>query len=195
MKIALIITGLALITALLLFLTNCKGQSSKSSASKNEKEQVNQLDNPYNDLRKMALERTAQDLALSEIGKDEIYGVIMDWDLGTGIMTLVTYKTGDASMYLSSGGGVIGGGQHEKVNKAAIQFVTMAKEYSREAEKAIATPLPDRDCVRFYFLTITGIYFKQEQMANFENESSSLLKYFEEANKVITELRLTTENR
>jgi hypothetical protein len=41
-------------------------------------------------------------LTLDE-SKTIVYGTIMDWDIGETIVTVVAFKTGDASMYLSSG--------------------------------------------------------------------------------------------
>ena len=151
-------------------------------------------DNIYEDLRKQAFDITQQQLGLT-IHDTEIYGVIMDWDIGNGIVTLVTYKTGDASMYLSSGGGVIGGGQHKNVNRAAKEFVRTAGKYFNNAIKIDSTPLPEKDGVRFYFLTAKGKYCAQEKMINFENESSKWLDFFNEANNVITELRKTVDRK
>src|SRR5688500_6800465 len=71
-------------------------------------------ENPYEGLRNMALGTTQKDLQLSLAdGKTVVYAVVMDWNMGEGVATTVAYQTGDASMYLSSGGGIIGGGQHE----------------------------------------------------------------------------------
>lgn len=198
MKVTIIITGLIIISGLIYFLTSCKGQSTKTNDNKADSDtgQVKPQElkeNPYDGLRQMAFNATTEQLGLVDLKSGDIYGVIMDWDLGEGIMTLITYKTGDASMYLSTGGGVIGGGQHENVNKASKQFVKLADIYLDKAVKTDLTPIPDKNCVRFYFLTTKGKYYAQEKMINFENMTSQWLDYFEEANKVITELRLTTE--
>ena len=119
----------------------------------------------------------------------------MDWDLGDGIMTLISYETGDASMYLSSGGAVIGGGQHENVSNASKAFVSKAQGYLDKAVKTDTTILSDKNCVKFYFLTNKGKFVAQETMNNIENNSSKWLDFFEEGNKVISELRLTTEKK
>jgi hypothetical protein len=198
MKITLIISGLLVIGGLVFFLTSCNGQSTKSSDSNSKPDslQIKNQDlneNHYFGLRQMALDRTPEQLELSGLQENEVYGVVMDWDIGKGIVSLITYKTGDASMYLSSGGGIIGGGQHVNVNKASKQFVKFASNYIDKSVKADSTPIPDKNCVRFYFLTANGKYFAQEQMKNIENESSVWLDYFNEANNVISELRKTTE--
>ena len=113
--------------------------------------------------------------------------------MGGTTATTVSYQTGDASLYLSSGGGVIGGGQHQNVNSAAKQFVTLAQTFLDKTAKTETKPLPATDEVKFYLLTNKGVFVGQETMKNFENKSSSWLKLFEEGNNVITELRKTTE--
>jgi len=198
MKITFLISGLVIIGGLIFFLTSCRGQSSKENNTQTEtvsNQAVTQdtKNNPFNDLRNMAFNATGEQLGLENLKDKEVYGVIMDWDLGDGIMTLITYQTGDASMYLSTGGGVIGGGQHENVSAASKRFVEQANKYIFKTTETDSTPIPDKNCVRFYFLTNSGKYFVQEQMTSFENETSFWLDYFNEANKVITELRLTVD--
>ena len=123
------------------------------------------------------------------------YGIIMDWSLGDdGIVTLTCFETGDASMYLSSGGGIIGGGKHENVSNAVIQYLKIGQKYLEKAEKIIETPLPDKDMINFYFLTNNGKYLGQESISNIENESSKWLGLFYEANKVLTELNLLSND-
>jgi len=64
------------------------------------KKNANDMDNPYVGLRKMAFDMSFQQLGLT-LTDSNIYGVILDWDIGDGIVTLVAYKTGDASLYFS----------------------------------------------------------------------------------------------
>jgi hypothetical protein len=117
----------------------------------------------------------------------------MDWEIRGTIASTVAYQTGDASLYLSSGGGVIGGGQHQNVNSASKQFVSLAQTFLDKTTKTEATSLPVTDEVKFYLLTNKGIFAGQETMKNFENNTSAWLKLFEAGNNVLTELRKTSE--
>jgi hypothetical protein len=118
----------------------------------------------------------------------------MDWNIGNVVATIAAYQTGDASMYLSSGAAVVGGGQHENVRQAVSPYILMGQDFLDKSLKTDKTPIPDTGCVRFYFLTNKGIFSAQEQMENIENSSSIWLPLFDEANKVLTEIRLTTEH-
>jgi len=151
-------------------------------------------DNPFLEFRKFALEITPKQLGI-EISEVDVYGVIMDWNLGNGVMTLVTFKTGDASMYFSTGGGVIGGGTHENISKIVKSFLDEANKYLIKTIKVDSATLPAENCIKFYFLTQKGKLCVQEQMKNFENQTSIWLDLFNQANRVITELRLITEKK
>lgn len=91
------------------------------------------------------------------------------------------------------GGGVIGGGQQQNVNSASKQFISLAQTFLDKTAKAEKTSLPTTNEIKFYFLTNKGVYVGQEQMKNFENNSSLWLKLFEEGNNVLSELRKTSE--
>ena len=196
------IIGLVLIVGLIFYLTSCKNNSStdKNKLTEHQVQDTEQLrkvdpnNNPYTDLRKLAFSATPEQIGI-QIPADQtkIYGVIMDWDVGEGTATLVAFLSGDASLYLSSGGGVIGGSGHDNVKQAAAAFITEAGKYLSETIKTDSTPLPDKDGVKFYFLTNKGKFVGQEEMKNFENNSSQWLDLFEEGNKLITEIRLTAD--
>lgn len=195
-----LILGILFLGACAFYLSNCK-----SKASFDDRQTVAKQDttspkvyhtktNTFNDLRGMAFSMTPEQLQLSlPEDKTLVYGVIMDWGIDTAIATIVSYQTGDASMYLSSGGGVIGGGQHQNVNIAAKRFVALAQTYLGKATKTESNSLPQQDEVKFYLLTNKGTLAGQEIMRNFENNKSNWLPLFEEGNKVLSELRTTSE--
>lgn len=167
----------------------CKGNTESQGTMKNTTPKKTS-DNQYLKLREQALSVTPEQLGLS-LNQDEIiaYGVIMDWEMGGAIATTVTFSTGDASMYLSSGGGIIGGGQHQAVSSAAKQLVKKADSYT-QGPVAIKMPLPAENNVSFYILTNKGIFASNETISNFEKGRSPLLPLFEEVNNVIGELRM-----
>ncbi len=169
----------------------------KPTRQNSEKPKTHQTQsNAYEGLRNMAFSTTAERLGLSlPADKTTVFAVIMDWGMDGAIATTVAYQTGDASLYLSTGGGVIGGGQHQNVNDAAKKFVDFAQSYLPNSTKTESNKLPKSDEVLFYFLTNDGMYVGKEHMDNFKTNSSPWLKLFEEGNKVLTELRIVNENQ
>jgi len=196
------IIGFVVIAGLVFYLISCKNKQ-KSKQEENYISKTgdtvkvhNTEDNAYQGLRNMALGVTPEQLQITlPPDQTKVYGVVMDWDLGDGIATLVSFSTGDASMYLSSGGGLIGGGHHENVSIAAKAFVDKTEQYLNKSIKIDSTPLPYKNCVRFYFMTNKGKFTAQEDLKNFENKSSLWLPLFEEGNKVISELRIIQEKK
>jgi hypothetical protein len=201
MKMIYSILGLILVVGLAFYLTSCSNksdakQTSQQTHDRTKGQKVDPNNNPYLDLRNMALNATPEQLAI-ELPKDKtkIYGVVMDWDLGESTATLVAFMTGDASLYLSSGGGVIGGLGHENVNIAVKNFISKSETHINKTTKTETTPLPEKNEVKFYFLTNNGKLVGQENMANFENNTSEWLPLFEEGNNLITEIRKSTKDK
>jgi hypothetical protein len=200
MRMTYLIIGVLLIGGLAFYLTSCKNKASSGDKQTPTRQDTtlakvyHPKTNTFNDLRGMAFSATPEQLQISlPADKTVVYGVIMDWGIDTATATVVSYQTGDASMYLSSGGGVIGGGQHQNVSSAARQFVTLAQTYLAKATKTETHSLPQQDEVKFYLLSNKGTFIGQEVMRNFENGTSTWLPLFEEGNKVLSELRTTSE--
>ena len=80
-------------------------------------------------------------------------GAVMDWNVGTGLATLVAIDDGTVSMYLVPGGGTIGAGSHPNVAPAAVAFREQAAMARSAFSLVEAYPAPGRDSVVFYLLT------------------------------------------
>ena len=202
MKIIKSVIFLIAIGDLVFFTTSCNNkskigeQTEQQSQDTTIRQKADPNNNPYTNMRNMALKVTADQLGVQfPPEQTKIYGIVMDWDLPEGTATLVTFLSGDASLYLSTGGGIIGGLGHDNVNQAIQAFIVKAEKYLSKTTKTETTPLPNKDGVHFYFLTNKGKFLGQEQIKNFENQSSEWLDLFEEGNKVITELRKVTPDK
>ena len=143
-------------------------------------------DNTFEGLRNLALHVTPAQLKLAIPDNETlVYGVIMDCNIGEAIITLSAYINGAVSIYFSSGGVKTGGGMDPQVAEVAADFVITAQDYIGRAIQVNTTELPLKSCVRFFFLTNHGLFVAQEQLAYFENGSSTWLPLFEKGNEVI----------
>src|SRR5262245_746002 len=91
----------------------------------------------------------------------EAWGVVMDTAYSEGAASLVSLADGSASIYFSTGGGVIGGHSHETVANAAKAFVRAA---NRDLSKLLVPPdesLPKPGYTRFFVLTVEGKHFAE----------------------------------
>jgi hypothetical protein len=202
MKRIYTLTGILLLAGFIVLVSSCSNSPKTDSQSDEQKgdsilsKNTTKGDNIYSDMRNMALSTTAEQMGIQRPAEQtKVYGVIMDWDFGEGTATLISFISGDASLYLSSGGVVIGGGGHENIKLASKAFVSKAETYLSKATKTETTPLPDTGIVKFYFMTTSGKFVGQEEMINLENNSSQWLDLFEEANKLITEIRTSVPEK
>src|SRR5438874_9737352 len=67
-------------------------------------------------------------------GENQPYGVLMETGYPNGVATLVAFASGDASLYFSTGGGIIGGIGHEAVRVAAQHLVGCSKQFLPEMD-------------------------------------------------------------
>jgi hypothetical protein len=175
-------------------LTNCNNKPKKEITEKTQQTEKNTEQNPYLDMRKMALTVTAKQLGL-QIPKDSIkvYGIISDLDMDGGTATVVTYLTGDASIYLSSGGGFIGARQYKSVQKVTKEFVENGHLISFKGKQFENFDLPSNGNANFYFLSNMGQTRIIESISKMESGESEYSKLFAELNNVMTEIRLKSK--
>jgi len=183
--------GLVIIAILI----SCARRTDKEILKGKLLESVNEDDNPYLGLRVQAISVKPEQLGLA-IAQDttRVYGILMDWEIQGGIATIVAYSTGDASLYLSSGGGIIGGGQHKNVSKAAKEWVLLADRFINK-QIATKTALPGAGYTGFFLLTNKGIEANYIETAKLEDASSPYAPLFQKANVVIGELKSVSEAR
>ncbi len=179
-----------LVVAIGLFYAIKYGNKAKKNIEKYEQATAAPEQNPYEELRNMAFSITPEQLGLEGIAKDNVYGIISDMDMGEWIATVITYASGDTSLYLSTGGGFIGAGQHESVQNVVKEFVKNGQGYLSKATKTEDTNLPKQGMVKFNFLTGNGVYSFSENLSELESGNSEFSKLFFELNEVITQIRL-----
>lgn len=98
----------------------------------------------YYALRDQILHLTRDRIGLPAPQHDtDVWAVLMDWGVTHGTATVVAISDGTASIYLSSGGGSIGGGKsHDSLRKAALQAVSIAAKFQPEMRPVANYPLP-----------------------------------------------------
>ncbi len=145
---------------------------------------------PYEGMRNIAL-NTVPGAIVAHVADNEVYvySVVMDWDMGSDLITLITQVTGDATLYVKSGGGIIGAGKYPNISEAAQKFTKTAQLYLDKAIPVTATPLPQKNCVQFFLLTNKGKFMATDLMQNIENKTSAWVGLFNEASNVIGQMQ------
>jgi hypothetical protein len=157
-----------------------------------------QIHSNYRALRELALNVSPADLKL-QLDHDRViaYGIIMEIGLSRGIVTLVSFISGEASLYYSTGGGTIGGHGHDTVRKAARRFVECAQTFLRpwggswplldRMSKVADLRLPGKGQTHFYVLANRGVYGSSELLTDdLADSKSELSPLFSAGNDVIS---------
>ena len=116
--------------------------------------------------------------------------VLMDWHVGNGVATLVAFDDGTTSLYLSSGGGVIGAGAHEAVRLAADAFRAQAAALREHFAPAARFDLPPAGTSVFYLVTDSATLSSGPvENARLQSGDHPLAALMARAQEVLTQIR------
>jgi len=150
----------------------------------------------YLDLRSRALRLDPAEAGIEPSDSHaRVFGVVMDTGHPEGWWTLLALADGTTSLYLSSGGGTIGGGEHEQVAGASLRLVRMAEAAFDQMTVSDEEDLPQRGEVIIHALGFAGsraARAPEDDLGHGRNEFSPV---FHAAHDVITQLRLLDEGR
>lgn len=151
----------------------------------------------YPELREKALSGSRTALALPPVaGPTEPWGVLMDIGFTDGgSFTTVAMSDGSASIYLSSGGGFIGGHSHEAIRTAAQSFVKSAAAFQAQMKITKIFPLPAAGQTTFYVLTDSGVYTASASEQYLGEQKHRLSPLFYAGQELITQYRLIQQSR
>jgi hypothetical protein len=153
---------------------------------------TSQAKNPYLGLRSQVFELKREKIGLAAPAKrTEPWAAVMEWGVTNGTAIVVAIADGTASIYLSSGGGSIGGGQsHDSIRKAAQKMVSVAAEFQPQMQAMDTYPLPQRGQVTFYVLTDAGVFTANTPQEELSSHRHPLSKLGDAAQEIITQYRL-----
>ena len=124
-----------------------------------------------------------------------VYGVLMDWPVDADTASVVSMSSGDASLYTTSGFGILGGAANERVRAAATAFVQGAESRFDASKPATAFPYPPSSRVYFYLLTFEGVRLIEADRASVEARGGPMFELFELGQAVLTELRAISDKQ
>jgi hypothetical protein len=148
------------------------------------------------ELRDKALSVTAEDLKLAPTeARLNVWGILMELGYPQAIATLAVFADGTSSLYISTGGGVIGAGQHKPVREEAEKFLFVAQSHIEHFEPADGLPYPKAGRVRFYIRTFETTLTAEADAEELGSNHHKLGPLFHAGHAVITQMRLISERR
>ena len=154
---------------------------------------MNPVDEMYTQLRTRALSATADELSVPD--EVDVYGAIMEMDLGGAVVTLVCFGSGDASMYYSSGGGTIGGIGIPAVQAAALEMVDVFAHYADHLHPVDHANPPTAEKTSFIALTRSGLRAVSAPTSDIAAGLPVLTELFGAGQDVITGFRESAEQQ
>jgi len=186
-----IFSGIAIVLVLLAagWLVQTKGQQHPSNFTPVPPEKAMET---YLGLRKMALTAPPARSAM-KIGPNDPVVALMDLNTAHRTATIVAYIDGTVSIYLSNGGGFLGGGQsYPSVREAGKKLIATAHRFQPQMHKTQDYPLPQKGEVFFYVVTENGVYTVSAPEAELNRRTHPLTELYAAGQEVITQYRLNT---
>jgi hypothetical protein len=122
-----------------------------------------------------------------------VQSVSMDWHVGNGTATVFAAADGTASIYLSSGGGYLGGGQkYPAIRDAAQQAVRLATDLIPQFKPTESFNLPAAGEVFFYLTTSKDVRLAIVQEADLKMGKDPFLALGGIMQTIITQYRLNS---
>lgn len=149
---------------------------------------------PMVELRRRALHADASDYGMEPTERfPNVFGVVMDTTYPNGVVTLVAFADGTASLYTSTGFGIIGGGGHPQVVRAGRALLRAAEDQRSACLPDPSDEAPPEGAVTIRLLTYAGRMAVTEEEVVLGEGHSALSGVFHAAHGVITELRQIDE--
>lgn len=145
------------------------------------------------DLRLQALQVSATEFGLVPTPtRPDVWGVIVELGYPAATATLLVLAEGTTSLYLSSGGGVVGAGLNPRVQAASEALLDQAQRDLARLTLARETPMPRVGEIRIYVRTFTTTLGAGAAMRDVVGESHPLAPLHAAAQDVLTQIREST---
>ncbi len=143
--------------------------------------------NPYNELRELALEQNAGNVQDLVIDEDEPYKVLVEFHVSGTRVTVFCAIDGTASVYLGSGAGFINGGsENETLRSIAKSVVFEAKNVVDDMEPFSEFPMADKGSVNVYLVTERCVYGATVDQQEAADKTSEIWKIYYLAIEIIS---------
>jgi hypothetical protein len=143
----------------------------------------------YSDLRSQVLQLRAAPGADAETA---VIAVLMETGFARAVATLVAVSDGTVSLYFSTGGGIIGAGEHNAVRRIGRELLASAKQYVPDATATESCPLTEVARVRFYFVTPVGTYTLDAPEKDLRNRRHRFSPLYRQGHRLIAAMRKHT---
>lgn len=122
-----------------------------------------------------------------------VWAVLMETGYPNGVGTLLSVADGTASLYFSSGGGIVGGQLNDAIRLASLAFISLAGKCCEHLTLTESFPLPELGQTVFYLRTDAGVLTSKCLEMDLSKGQHVLAPLFHQGHAVITQMRLLSE--
>ena len=145
----------------------------------------------YLGLRNLALSIASTEKERPSKNPDEPRAVLMDIALTHRTATIVAYADGTASIYISNGGGFLGGGQkYASIREGAHKMLATAHQLQPKMQATKQFPLPEKGDVFFYLVTASEVYTARAPRSELDIRTHAFTELYAAGQEIITQYRL-----
>ena len=120
-----------------------------------------------------------------------VWGVMTEFTVDGGYVTIVSLANGKTDMYFSSGNGILGAGDNSMVSIASAELVKTAERFVSLMNPTKEHPFPSPGHTRFYIMTYSGLYTKEVLESQMDGEHTNpMYGLYAFTQNVITQIRL-----
>lgn len=151
----------------------------------------------YMGLRNQILQSSRAQLGLpGTSAPTQPWAALMEMGISRGTATVVAISDGTTSIYLSSGGGFIGGGQrYEAVRNAGQHLLNLAGQYQPLMHPTQDLSLPGEGQIMFYAVTDSGVFTAGAPERDLALRHDWLGSLYAAGQDIITQYRLVFPNQ
>jgi hypothetical protein len=150
------------------------------------------FDDAYLGLRDLALNARPEEIGVT--GGSPVYGALLEIDMGDAVITLACFSTGDASLYYSNGGGMVGGIAIPSVRAEALRMVSAYGDDVSLLAPVGLSELPTDGHASFVALTPSGTYAGSAPIDEIVLGTTKVGNLFDAGQRVITAFRESDKN-
>ena len=150
----------------------------------------------YKDMRQGVIDLSDPEKSkIPDLKNGDRIAILMETGFDEGCYTLVAYKDGACSLYLSHGGGTIGAGEHPEVASVAQSFLSFSEQFESQLTATETYPYPKPDYTRFYIIKGGSVLTEEFKEDDLGNERLPLSPLFYKGHELITAIRMIEEKR
>jgi hypothetical protein len=145
----------------------------------------------YMEMRSQMFRLNPEKVGIKRSNDTNVWGVITEFAVDGGYVTMVSLANGRTYMYFSSGSGILGAGDYSMVSIASAELVKTAERFVSQMQPTTQHPFPSPGHTRFYLLTYSGLYTREVPENQMDGEHTSpMYGLYAFTQNVITQIRL-----